>query len=294
MTLTSSDLTALSERACSAARAAGTFIANARPRVVEEKPEATSAASSVVTDIDRESERMILDALAPTISCHDVGVLSEETPDTKQRLTKQYFWCIDPLDGTLAFVEGNPLPGFAVSIALVSQAGTPVIGVVYEPTSGTLHHAVAGHGVFTDGAPRAQIRTESKTLSVFFDRSFQTAPMYQAVLDSLHAANDDVAINLGAGAVMNACRALDNAPACYFKYPKQTRGGGSLWDFAATACLFAEAGAVATDIYGQPLELNRADSTFMNHRGVLYATDPQIAQLVRKLYTDGKESDLGG
>ncbi len=292
MTLTSSDLTTLSERACSAARAAGAFIANARPRVIEQKPGATSAASLVVTDIDRESEYMILDALAPTISRHDVGVLSEETPDTKQRLTKQYFWCIDPLDGTLAFVEGTA--GFAVSIALVSQAGTPVIGVVCDPTSGTVHHAIAGHGVFTDGVSRAQIRPESKTLSVFFDRSFQTAPMYQAVLDSLHAANGDVAINLGAGAVMNACRTLDNAPACYFKYPKQTRGGGSLWDFAATACLFAEAGAVATDIHGQPLDLNRADSTYMNHRGVLYATDPQIAQLVRKLYTDGKAPDLGG
>jgi len=81
---------------------------------------------------------------------------------------------------------------------------------------------------------------------------------------------------------MNACGVLMNAPACYFKITGPS-GGGSLWDFAATACLTQEVGAVATDIRGRPLDLNRADSAFLNHRGVLFATDHALAQRIRML-----------
>ena len=50
-------------------------------------------------------------------------------------------------------------------------------------------------------------------------------------------------IHIGGGAVLNACQVLEHPPALYFKRPKKQPGGGSLWDFAATACLFEEAGA---------------------------------------------------
>ena len=60
-------------------------------------------------------------------------------------------------------------------------------------------------------------------------------------------------------------------------------GGGSLWDYAATACLFGEAGAVVSDVHGDPLDLNRSDSTFMNHRGAVYATDLDLAERIREI-----------
>jgi hypothetical protein len=41
---------------------------------------------------------------------------------------------------------------------------------------------------------------------------------------------------------------------------------------------------VVTDIHGDPLELNRAGSTFMSHRGVLFSTDPALAGRIRALY----------
>jgi len=91
---------------------------------------------------------------------------------------------------------------------------------------------------------------------------------------------------LHGGAAMNACWVLENAPACYFKFPKAQAGGGSLWDYAATACIFQEAGAIATDISGAPLDLNRLDSTFMNHRGILFATDSDLAKCIRALSQD--------
>jgi len=122
---------------------------------------------------------------------------------------------------------------------------------------------------------------------VFADRSFLANEDHDVVLDEL----DQIARDMGltglrleatAGAVMNACGVLASPPACYFKDPGPT-GGGSLWDFAATACLFDAVGAVATDMHSGPLDLNRADSTFMNHRGVLFATDETLASRIRAL-----------
>ena len=65
---------------------------------------------------------------------------------------------------------------------------------------------------------------------------------------------------------------------CYVKLPKSEEGGGSIWDFAATACIVGEAGGWASNIHGQALELNRRESTFMNHQGVIYASNERIAR----------------
>jgi 3'-phosphoadenosine 5'-phosphosulfate (PAPS) 3'-phosphatase len=92
---------------------------------------------------------------------------------------------------------------------------------------------------------------------------------------------------LQGGAAMNACWVLENGPACYFKFPKPQDGGGSLWDYAATACIFKEAGAFVSDIYGNQLDLNRPDSTFMNHRGILYSTDRKLAERILEFYAKG-------
>ncbi|MEM8903484.1 MAG: inositol monophosphatase, partial [Actinomycetota bacterium] len=122
------------------------------------------------------------------------------------------------------------------------------------------------------------------------DRSLLRRDDHDALLAGLerHARElglSGTALDATAGAVINACRVLAHPPACYVK-PIAPTGGGSLWDFAATACLFRELGAVATDVHGGPLDLNRADSTAMNHRGVLFATDEAIAERVRTLLAD--------
>ena len=288
MKLSNADLQELADLAITAATNAGRMIARSRPHEVEHKDGATSLASQVVTEIDRAAEDIILEILTPTLDRFELGLLTEETADDGGRLTADSFWCVDPLDGTLHFIEGTP--GYAVSIALVDNDGIPRIGVIYDPVEQTVIHAISGHGAFRNGIPWDPEPTQSGgVLSLFADRSLLTPDDKDELLDALEAIARDMGLSgveLGAsgGAVMNASRALADAPACYFKQPG-SKGGGSLWDFAATACVFAEVGAVATDIYGSPLDLNRADSTFMNHRGVLFATDERVAERIRALDT---------
>lgn len=288
MKLSPDDLRHLADLSIEAAEQAGRMIAGSRPQQVERKSGALSLASAVVTEIDRRSEALILDVLRPTLGRFELGLLTEEQDDDRSRLSADYFWCIDPLDGTLPFIESSP--GYAVSIALVARDGTPWIGVVYDPVEAALMHAIAGVGVFRNRYrwPTSPLPHERPVLSVFADRSFVERDDHGrlvAALEQITVDMDlaDLRIHATGGAVMNACRVLAQPPACYFKFPKPT-GGGSLWDFAATACLFHEAGAVATDLHGDPLDLNRADSTFMSHRGVLFATDDALARRIQALY----------
>ncbi|MDE0593983.1 MAG: hypothetical protein OSB65_01945 [Roseibacillus sp.] len=48
-------------------------------------------------------------------------------------------------------------------------------------------------------------------------------------------------------------------------------------DFAAAACLFAELGAVVSDVPGWPLTLNREGSTFMNQDEIVFASSFALA-----------------
>ena len=90
------------------------------------------------------------------------------------------------------------------------------------------------------------------------------------------------------GGAMNAIWTLEQQPCCYFKFPK-TKGGGSLWDYGATACIYNEIGGFSSDIYGDTMDLNRKDSTFMNHKGILYASDKTLAKKVIEMYSELEE-----
>lgn len=284
MKLSRIELAKLAELAIDAATAAGEMIARSRPQKIEHKSNRGSLASQVVTEVDRRSEAMIVETLKPTFERFELGLLTEEQSDDGGRFDADYFWCIDPIDGTLPFIEGTP--GYAVSIGLVHRHGTPSIGVVYDPVGETVYHAIAAAGAFRDGHPWTP-PSNSDSLSLFTDRSFLRSQGREQITRVLEEVARDIGlsglqIDANAGAVMNACKVLTNPFACYLKLPK-TDGGGSLWDYAATACLFKEAGAVATDLYGEDFELNRRESTLMCHRGILFATNESLASKIRDL-----------
>lgn len=290
MQLNKKELSLLLQCAISAAFQAGQFISqrSKEPFTVEQKEGGDSAASQVVTEVDRMAQEIILKSLQSTLSIYDLGLLTEESEDDNSRFAKDYFWCIDPLDGTLPFIESSP--GYSVSIALVANDGTPTIGVVYDPVKSGLYHATLGQGAFKNGISwEISSQPPNDKLTMISDRSFLQHPRFKEIdngcveISRMTGLKDMELISHGGGA-MNACWVLEHNPACYFKFPKTVQGGGSLWDYAATACILPEAGAHVSDIHGQKLDLNRADSTFMNHRGILYASNGEIANHIMKLY----------
>ncbi len=92
----------------------------------------TKADESPVTEADQRGEALILERLAAAFP--GVPVISEEdasefgTPDAIGR----QFFLVDPVDGTKAFVRGDP--NFTVNIALVED-GLPIAGAVTAPAT---------------------------------------------------------------------------------------------------------------------------------------------------------------
>jgi 3'(2'), 5'-bisphosphate nucleotidase len=76
-------------------------------------------------------------------------ILSEEGKEIayEDRKHWEYFWLVDPLDGTKEFVKKND--EFTVNIALIYK-DTPVLGVVYAPALNVCYWAKQGEGAFKD------------------------------------------------------------------------------------------------------------------------------------------------
>jgi len=292
MHLLANDLFLLSQCAISAACQAGHTIAKYSQRdvAVSTKAGGASLAAQVVTEVDHLSQEIILKTLLPTCEIYNLALLSEESPDDRERLNKQAFWCIDPLDGTLPFIES--VPGYSVSIGLLSREGEPLIGVVYDPLTQTIFHAIKGQGTWKDSHPLKPTELSNpadSTLIFLTDKSFAQYRLYEATIAEIDQIARDLGyagatLKLQGGAAMNACHVLKGSAACYFKFPKPQLGGGSIWDYAATACLFTEADLPFSDAHGQPLALNPEGSTFMNHCGVLFCHDREIANRMIRGY----------
>ena len=283
------DLYALCQLAIQAALLAGKIIDDYRGQNVktDHKTVGGSEASQVVTEVDHKAQQAIIQTLKPTLALYDLALLAEESTDDGMRLEKQAFWCIDPMDGTLAFIKN--VAGFSVSIALVAKNGKPLIGVVYDPVEKNIYHAIKGAGAFKNNQPiNLPALNPDLPLVLCADISFKKHRHLKQTQQGLEKISAELGlagamIDFRIGAVLNAIFTLSNPNICYFKYARSDNSGGSIWDYAATACLFNETKAIACDIYGKPMDLNRTDSSFMNHRGLIYSSAPKLAEKIIEL-----------
>lgn len=109
-----------------------------------------SSPVDIVTEADRETEKLIRDALA--VARPADGFFGEESG--AEAGTSGLTWVVDPIDGTVNFLYG--IPHYAVSIAVVEGDPDPLTwtalaAAVVNPASGELFTATAGGGAFLGG-----------------------------------------------------------------------------------------------------------------------------------------------
>jgi fructose-1,6-bisphosphatase/inositol monophosphatase family enzyme len=277
MLLDKNELEKLLEIAKKAALKAGEIISKDQGNSISlnRKIGGENLASCVVTEIDLKAQDIIIETLASTLEDYDLGLLAEESTDDDSRFKKDYFWCIDPLDGTLAFSRNED--GYSTSIALISKDGSPVIGVVYNPRSNSLYTAIKGQGAYKDGSPLLA-NDKNTHLTLLFDQSFLNISNHKEEMEKLKRKASE--LGLSGVKLMNGISTIEFAPAIYYKHPKKAIGGGSLWDFAASSVIQSEAGGFNSDYHGASLDLNREDSTFMNHRGIIFSSSKKLADSI--------------
>lgn len=101
---------------------------------------------SPLTLADRRSHAIIVQLLSD-FSAKPLPILSEEGQDIlfEERQQWEYFWLVDPLDGTKEFIKRNG--EFTVNLALIHQ-NRPVLGVVYVPDRNLYYFAAEGFGAY--------------------------------------------------------------------------------------------------------------------------------------------------
>jgi myo-inositol-1(or 4)-monophosphatase len=99
---------------------------------------------NLVTEVDRESERLIVTHLLDAFPTHNIVAEEGEYPQK----SSPFRWIIDPLDGTTNYAHG--FPWFCVSIGLETE-GEIVAGVIYNPIYSELFTALKGGGAHLNG-----------------------------------------------------------------------------------------------------------------------------------------------
>lgn len=204
--------------------------------VTDKKPD------NPVTDADFAADNLLREQLMALLP--EAGWLSEETADHPARLDRHHVWVVDPLDGTKEFVLG--IPEFAVSVALVA-AGQPVLGVVFNPVTGELFHAVQGGGVYLNGVPAGvSPRTQLSGARVDASRSEIKRGEF-APFESL------VELRVvGSIAYKLARVAAGQADATWSRGPKHE------WDICAGVLLVQAGGGQCLDLNDRPFTFNQA------------------------------------
>ena len=106
-----------------------------------------------VTAADKKTEKIIIEEL---LKAHpDYGILSEEAGVINKE-NKDHRWIIDPIDGTLNFLNG--IPHFAISIGY-EENNEIVCGLIFDPIKDEIFFAEKGSGAFFNNS---RIRVSKK------------------------------------------------------------------------------------------------------------------------------------
>ncbi len=224
--------------AIEAARAAGEFLLESvgKVRNIERKK---GEERNLVSEIDRGSEKKIIDAIRQKYPSHTI--LAEESGGSAA--SSEYKWVIDPLDGTTNFLHGVPI--FSVTIA-VERNGEVVAGVVYDPNLREMFTAEKGSGAFLNGE-RMRVSSAPSLIKSLLVTGFP----YDIAENPEHAAQHFVNFLMEAQGI----RRLGSA-AMDLSYVAAGRFDGfwevhlNPWDMAAGMLFVREAGGKVTDFHG--------------------------------------------
>ncbi len=194
-----------------------------------------SSPTDVVTDADREIEKLLVTEIKKHFPDHDI--VGEEFSSTIQP-TAPYYWYLDPIDGTRMFVHG--LPTCCISVAVCDREG-PLAGVVFNPETHELFTALRGKGAFKNGKLLA-VSTASKLSVSFGGLGWTNSEESGEFLGKLVPRIGKVRV-LGSSAYQ-LCLVAEGRMDFYIV------SGIHPWDIAAGVLIAKEAGAVLTDFEG--------------------------------------------
>jgi len=213
---------------------------------------------SPVTIADEKAEQFIEGALKDITG--DVLIVGEEAAAEGYRpdLSKEeYFWLVDPLDGTKEFISGSG--DYTVNIALIRD-NQPVLGVVYAPYHGELYAASEGGQAIRwleDTENEKTITTRpspNEGITVVSSKSHGSGDKLDQFLS-----NYKIKKQIKRGSSLKICSVAAGKADIYPRF-----GPTCEWDTAAAHAVLKVAGGHLTDIQGNELSYGGVDPKFLN------------------------------
>lgn len=186
---------------------------------------------SPLTEADTKSNEIICEALEKLYP--NIPMLSEEnkTVEFSERKDWEYYWCIDPIDGTKEFIKKND--EFTVNIALIHN-DTPVLGVVYAPAIDKMYISKKNEGAFLNGQ-RLPLKQEGKEFIVVASKSHLSEET-QTFIDDLKSAYPNLESN-SKGSSLKLCMVAEGQADIYPRIAPTME-----WDTAAAHAIVLETG----------------------------------------------------
>jgi 3'(2'), 5'-bisphosphate nucleotidase len=227
---------------------------------------------SPLTLADKRSHEIIMDVLEQTITVNNrtVPILSEEGRGIPydERKEWEYFWLVDPLDGTKEFIKRNG--EFTVNIALI-QKHKPVLGIIYIPVKDVFYFAAINLGTYKlensetlvdnlsikellDKSQRLPLTSNNKSsLTVIGSRS-HTSEEFSEFVKRLNEKYGNVEF-ISSGSSLKLCLVAEGRADVYPRF-----GPTMEWDTAAGQAIVEQAEGSVMDIQTrEPLRYNKED-----------------------------------
>lgn len=220
-----------------------------------------------VTEADIAVNDMLRDTLRPARPSY--GWLSEETPDTEERLDCEHLFLIDPIDGTSAFIAGDT--SFSHSLA-IAQNGIVTAAVVYLPARDQLYAAHQDGPATCNGTPIHCSDRAGITGASLLTPKANMAP------DHWNGPVPGLTRHFRASVAYRLCLVADGS----FDGMLSLRQAWE-WDIAAGALIAERAGAAVTNRQGAPLRFNAG---VPRSNGVLVAAPGLHSALLTQLKPD--------
>jgi 3'(2'), 5'-bisphosphate nucleotidase len=215
-----------------------------------------------LTLADKRSNKVIVNGLKELFP--GVPFLSEESKKTpyQERKGWEYFWLIDPLDGTKEFIKRNG--EFSINLALINN-GCPIFGILYLPVLGLFYFANKGQGAYKiemDGRiiklplKKRDKHVEgetSKTIRVILSKShftWETNDYVEKIKKHYHQIE-----MISVGSAMKLAYLAEGQADIYPRLAPTME-----WDIAAGQIIVEETGSKVVDFYKKkPLFYNKED-----------------------------------
>lgn len=218
----------------------------------------------LVTEVDRESERLIAERLLSCFPGHNILAEEGDYPSSESA----FRWIVDPLDGTTNFTHG--FPWFCVSIGLEAE-GELVAAVIFNPIYDELFTATKGGGAFLNGR-RLKVSEHAPLADTLLGTGFP----YDCASDPANNFASFVSFQKAARGIRRAgAAALDLASVASGRLDGFWELKLKPWDVAAGVLLVREAGGRVTCFDGSNFSL--ASNRIVASNGLIH--DEMLALL---------------